>query len=128
MTTPLRGYALTILAWHLHLFPETVEGTVEDGFRITNPLTGISLEWCPHLDVHQARTLFWDMLPSQEIDVRGDSCIRHNPDRRVGYYQTHDQSLGETATVAWSATNPEAFTEAEALLWATCQAIQARQH
>ena len=124
--TPLRGYNLTILAWHLQLFPETVEGTPVDGFRVTHPLTGVSVEWCPHLEVQQARILFWDVLPLHGVDVRGDTYLIHDSDRRIGYYQTYDLRLREMLCgVAWSETyyGPLTFTEAEALLWVACQAM-----
>ena len=127
MTTPLRGYDLTILVWHLGLIPEGVEGNPIDDFRITDPLTGVSVDWCPHLDVQQARQIFWDLLPRSMIDVCGDKALRRQPDRVIGFYQTHDARLDEVATVDWSATDPDCFTEAEGLLWAAAQAILAQQ-
>ena len=119
------GYALTVLACKLGLYPPEVEGNTEDGFRYTDPETGYSVAWEPHRNVHQARIVFWDLVPLRGgMRVQGNKCWREHPSRIIGYYEVRNEKVSQSPiVVAWSNTDPQLLSEAEALVVAACKAI-----
>ena len=118
------GYALTVLACKLGLYPPEVEGNTEDGFRVTDPETGYSIEWEPHRNVQQARTVFWDLVPLCGCDVTAYRGVAEVMPYQGWVKITHPSLPDE----CWMQTywGRETYrTEAEALLRAACLAVQA---
>lgn len=117
------GYVLTVLAYELGLYPSGVKGTAEDGFRYTDPETGYSIEWEPHRNVQQARTVFWDLLPKDKCAV---TLLRLKTS--IGGYAmvsliSLTDSVRDDSYTYWGRDTGR--SEAEALLCAACLAVQA---
>ena len=119
------GYVLTVLACKLGLYPPGVEGNTEDGFRVTDPETGYSVEWEPHRNVHQARTVFLDLLPLCGLMV---STFRFSPSMEAVPFEgwclaSKTDSARDKQYTYWGRNTQR--TEAEALVRAACLAVQA---
>ena len=121
------GYALTVLLWELGVVPSGVEGTPEDCFRITNPETGISVDWAPHVNISQARQVFWDLLPqAREISVAAHTLKRSIDATYQGWCMaSHSESVRDEIYTYWGGSHHQ--SEAEALCAAACKAAQALQ-
>ena len=119
------GYALTVLACKLGLYPSGVEGNTEDGFRYTDSETGYSIEWEPHRNVQQARVVFCDLLPQYGWMV---STFRFSPSMKAATFEgwcmiSQQDSTRDEQYIYWGRETKR--TEAEALLQASCLAVQA---